>query len=113
MVGCEEPYMGELSIIRPPASKKAAMTAVHSSFSLGSLPTLNVIQLPRPTTGSGSPVDGIGLVAGAPPCASTSHGSSTAAAVARAPGRMLRRDVPLACSTVCPSRIDESPRLYQ
>src|SRR5215210_1569580 len=45
MVGCEEPYMGELSIIRPPAPKKAAMTAVHSSFSLGSLPTLNVIEL--------------------------------------------------------------------
>ena len=33
MVGCEEPYIGEESISRPPASKKAAITAAHSSRS--------------------------------------------------------------------------------
>src|SRR2546428_6768822 len=49
---------------RPPSWKKACMTAAHSSRSSGSSPTLKVIQLPRPTTGIFSPLDGIGSVVG-------------------------------------------------
>src|SRR3990170_390360 len=56
--------MGEESIIRPPPSKKAAMTVVHSSRSTGSFPTLNVIHVPRPIAGINSPVDGIRRVIG-------------------------------------------------
>ena len=50
-----DPYIGEESIMRPPASKNAAITAAHSSSSSGSSPTLNVIQLPSPMTGKASP----------------------------------------------------------
>jgi hypothetical protein len=64
MTACEEPYIGDESIIRPPAAKKALMTAAHSSRSPTSSPTLKVIQLPSPTTGSRSPVEGIGFVIG-------------------------------------------------
>jgi hypothetical protein len=46
--------------MRPPASKKAAMTAAHSSRSSGSSPTLKVIQVPSPTIGISSRVEGIG-----------------------------------------------------
>ena len=38
------------------------MTSAQASRATGSSPTLKVIQLPRPTTGSASPVDGIGRV---------------------------------------------------
>jgi len=48
----------------PPPAKNAAMTAAHSSISCGSSPTLNVIQLPSPTIGMASPVDGMGRVSG-------------------------------------------------
>ena len=65
MTACDEPYIGEESIIRPPARKNARMTAAHSSRSSGSSPTLKVIQLPSPTTGSCSPLEGIGRVIGA------------------------------------------------
>jgi hypothetical protein len=59
---CEEPYMGEESIRRPPAAKKARMTSAQLSRASGSLPTLKVIQDPRPTIGKASPVEGIGFV---------------------------------------------------
>jgi hypothetical protein len=65
--GCEEPYIGDESIIRPPASKNAFITSAHPSRAARSLPTLKVIQVPRPITGSASPVEGIGLVATAGP----------------------------------------------
>ncbi len=45
--------------MRPPSLKNAAVTAAHSSSRTGSLPTLKVIQLPSPTTGTSSPVVGI------------------------------------------------------
>src|SRR5436309_15612403 len=64
MTAWDEPYIGDESMRRPPSWKKACMTAAHSSRSSGSSPTLKVIQLPRPTTGIFSPLDGIGLVAG-------------------------------------------------
>src|SRR5262249_6901393 len=91
MVGCDDAYIGEESIIRPPAAKNAAITAAHSSRSLASLPTLNVIQLPRPTTGSISPVDGIGLVRGEGFCAPALPASTAQAAVARTPCSAARR----------------------
>src|SRR5215510_7487907 len=91
MVGWEEAYIGEQSIIRPPAAKNAAMTAAHSSLSLASLPTLKVIQLPSPTAGSLSPVDGIGLVMGS--CARAWPGSTAPAAVATTPCTTARRVV--------------------
>ena len=62
MTSCDEPYIGDESIIRPPASTKLRMTSAQASRATGSSPTLKVIQLPRPTTGSASPVDGIGRV---------------------------------------------------
>src|SRR5215471_10093652 len=62
MVSCDEPYIGDESITRPPASTKLRMTSAQASRATGSSPTLNVIQLPRPTAGSASPVEGIGRV---------------------------------------------------
>jgi hypothetical protein len=47
---------------RPPSWKKAPRTRAHESRAATSSPTLNVIQLPSPTTGSASPLDGIGRV---------------------------------------------------
>ncbi len=93
MTAWEEPYIGEESITRPPPAKKALMTAVHSSRSSASSPTLKVIQLPSPTTGSLSPLEGIGLVSrGA--CASAEKGRSSApavlAAIAPSNARRLR-----------------------
>lgn len=57
--------MGEESIMRPPAAKKAAITSAHSSRSTGSSPTLKVIQVPRPTAGSISPEEGTARTIGA------------------------------------------------
>ncbi len=54
--------MGDESISRPPSRKNARITAAHSSRSSVSSPTLKVIQLPRPTTGSRSPEEGMGRV---------------------------------------------------
>jgi hypothetical protein len=54
--------MGEESIRRPPESKKARITSAQASRATVSLPTLKVIQLPSPTAGSSSPVEGIGLL---------------------------------------------------
>ena len=62
MTSCDEPYIGDESIMRPPASKSARMTAAQESRATASLPTLNVIQLPSPMTGTASPVDGTGRV---------------------------------------------------
>ena len=62
ITSCEEPYIGEESIIRPPASKKLRITSAQASRATRSLPTLKVIQLPNPTTGNASPLDGIGRV---------------------------------------------------
>src|SRR5215468_1068349 len=54
--------MGEESIRRPPESKKAPITCAQASRATGSFPTLKVIQLPSPTAGSSSPVEGIGFL---------------------------------------------------
>lgn len=69
MTSCDEPYMGELSIRRPPAWKKARITSALASRAARSLPTLKVIQLPRPTRGNASPLDGMTRVAGCACCA--------------------------------------------
>lgn len=67
--------MGDESISRPPAAKNAAMTSAHCARAGASWPTLKVIQVPRPTNGSCSPLDGIARASGAgcanrPPAAS-------------------------------------------
>ena len=73
--------------MRPPASKKAAMTRAHSSRSAGSLPTLKVIQVPSPTIGISSRVEGIGRRAGGP----AGHAERSARARQRpSPGRSAR-----------------------
>ena len=48
------PYMGELSITRPPASNRTRSTSLRWSSAWRSGPTSKVCQVPRPTTGSGS-----------------------------------------------------------
>src|SRR6185295_4808331 len=96
--GCDEPYIGEESIMRPPASKKAAMTPAHSSRSTCSPPTLKVIQLPSPTIGIASRVEGIGRRAGRACWACREIGKSAAAAVAREDCTNVRRVVRIRCS---------------
>ena len=81
--------------MRLPASKKAAMTAAHSSRSRGSSPTLKVIQLPSPTIGISSPVEGIGRRAGGACWACREIGKSAVAAVAREARTNVRRVVPI------------------
>ena len=67
MIACDEPYIGDESIMRPPSAKKARTTSVQASRAARSSPTLKVIQLPRPTTGNASPLAGIVRVAIAGP----------------------------------------------
>src|SRR5687768_2610113 len=84
--------MGEESIRRPPASKNARMTSAQLSRASLSLPTLNVIQVPSPTRGKASPVEGTGLVRTGPGCAAPVRGHNIAVApVAATAQRRLRR----------------------
>ena len=62
MTSCDDPYIGDESMTRPPAAKKLRMTSAQLSRATRSLPTLKVIQLPSPITGSASPLEGIGRV---------------------------------------------------
>ncbi len=62
MTSCEEPYMGEESIILPPSAKNVRMTSAQASRAATSSPTLKVIQLPRPTSGRCAPLEGIARV---------------------------------------------------
>ena len=80
--------------MRPPASKKARMTSAQASRATGSSPTLKVIQLPRPTTGSASPVEGIGLTRGDPCCAVLADGPRNVAAAPAAPRELRSRRRP-------------------
>jgi hypothetical protein len=69
--------------MRPPPWKKARMTLVQLSRALVSSPTLKVIQLPRPTTGIVSPVDGMRrVIIGPRACAALANGQSAVAALA-------------------------------
>src|SRR6185295_2788455 len=74
ITSCEDPYIGEESIRRPPPSKNARMTSAQASRAAVSLPTLNVIQLPSPTTGRASPLEGIGRVRTGDPWAAADRG---------------------------------------
>src|SRR5688572_19917434 len=103
MVFCDEPYIGEESIIRPPASKKARMTSAHASRATGSLPTLKVIQLPSPTAGIASPDDGIARVRIAPGCAAA--GGTAASAPAAARECMTVRRLSLSTGGMAPLRL--------
>jgi len=60
---CSElPYIGELSTTLPPAANSAASTSARCGSCAGSLPTSKPRQVPRPMTGSGAPVEGMGRV---------------------------------------------------
>src|SRR5262245_4952991 len=87
----DEPYMGEESIRCPPESKKAPITCAQVSRAIGSLPTLNVIQLPSPTAGSSSPVEGIGLPSTRACWEDASCGWNSAEALVAAKPRSSRR----------------------
>ncbi len=93
MTSCEDPYIGEESISRPPAPKKLRITSAQESRATGSLPTLKVIQLPSPMTGIVSPLEGIVLditgFARAEPMAGHSMVETPAAASARRNRRRL------------------------
>src|SRR5438132_4181037 len=98
--------MGEESIMRPPASKKAAMTRAHSSLSTGSSPTLKVIQVPSPTIGISSRVEGMGRRVGEPCWARRETGRSVAAAVAaREACTNVRRVVRIRCSIIAAGKL--------
>ena len=94
----EEPYIGEESIMPPPASKKAAMTARHSARSTGSPPTLKVIQLPSPTAGTGSPVAGMGFERGFAAAFPSAGAVSAAPAPASTARRVMRMIGPFSFS---------------
>ena len=66
--------------MRPPPSKKPRITSAHAPRATGSLPTLKVIQLPSPTTGIASPLEGIGRVRIGPRCAHPLSGQASAPA---------------------------------
>src|SRR6266540_2794512 len=95
ITSCEEPYIGEESIRRPPSRKKARTTSAHESRATGSSPTLNVIQLPSPTTGSLSPVEGIGRVriGDRPGAAVKGRSAEVAPAAARDANKVRRLNV--------------------
>ena len=86
--------------MRPPDSKKAAMTLAHSSLSTGSPPTLKVIQVPIPTIGMASRVEGMSRRAGEPSWACREIGKSAAAAVAKEARTNVRRVVRIRCSII-------------
>ena len=83
--------MGEESIRRPPAAKNARMTSAQPSRASVSRPTLNVIQVPSPTRGSASPVEGIDLVRTGPGFPAPVRGRVIAAVIAIRERRSLRR----------------------
>jgi hypothetical protein len=84
MTSCEEPYIGEESMARPPSWKKAPITCAQESRAGPSSPTLNVIQLPSPTSGNASPLERIGRVRIGPRAADGDRGRRTEAAPAAA-----------------------------
>src|SRR5262249_11954364 len=89
----------EESIRRPPESKKAPITCAQVSRAIGSLPTLNVIQLPSPTAGSSSPVEGIGLPSTRACWEDASCGWNSAEALVAAKPRSSRRRL---SGDICP-----------
>src|SRR4030095_13277599 len=91
MTSCDEPYIGDESIIRPFASTKLRITSAQALRATGSSPTLKVIQLPRPTPGGASPVDGIGRISIARDWAGAGEGRTTAHAPAAANVRNVQR----------------------
>jgi len=91
--------------MRPPASKKAAMTLAHSSLSTGSPPTLKVIQVPSPTIGMASRVEDMSRRAGEPSWACGEIGKSAAAAVAKEARTNVRRVVRIRCSIIVAGKL--------
>lgn len=76
----------------PPMSKKVCSTSMRWRRSAGSSPTLKVIQVPIPITGTSTPVEGIARFRTRPGCALATAGSrSRAPAVAAREARKVRR----------------------
>ena len=72
----EEPYIGELSTIRPPPSTKTRSVSFACASSGASPATSNTCQVPRPTAGSASPV--FGMRRSSSPCPRDSGGITSA-----------------------------------
>src|SRR6266568_4742450 len=60
----EEPYIGELSMTRPPFSTKTLSVSLARASSFASPATSNTCQVPRPTAGISSPVLGMRRASG-------------------------------------------------
>jgi len=56
------PYIGELSIIRPPASKSSRSTSRSGRRAASPAPASKARHVPSPMTGIASPVEGIGRI---------------------------------------------------
>jgi hypothetical protein len=81
------------------------MTLAHSFLSTGSSPTLKVIQVPSPTIGISSRVEGIGRRAGRLCCACRKLGKSAAAAVAKEACTNVLRVVRIRCSSIAARKL--------
>ncbi len=91
MTSCDEPYIGDESMSRPPSAKNARMTSAQASRATRSLPTLKVIQLPSPMTGRASPVEGTARVRTGTACAVPNEGTTRPAPAANTLRRNRRR----------------------
>src|SRR4030095_14078469 len=83
------PYIGEESITRPPSSTNRCTSVLRGARSGGAGPTSNVRQVPRPTAGIASPLDGMGRVR-IDEAARAGEGPAAAAALRPRDGRRVR-----------------------
>ena len=96
---------------RPPAPKKARITAVQAARACGSGPTLKVIQLPRPTRGKASPPDGKGRANSGTASAGQAARAGSAASVRSACRRPAGAHQPPAGAQRPPSALSSVTRL--
>src|ERR1700720_89489 len=87
------PYIGEVSIIRPPASTSCRSTALSGARAPSSAPTSKTCEVPSPMTGIASPEDGIGRVIIGPAAMAFILASSGTIAAPANPRKRSRRDV--------------------
>ena len=84
------PYIGDESMSVPPRSKNAFRTGASASRS-GPGPASNVREVPSPTTGSSSPVEGIRFLIGVRDADRAGVGTIDAAAAIPSPATKRRR----------------------
>src|SRR5690606_27844124 len=101
----ERPYIGEESTTEPPASTSRPSTSPSSARSAAFGPTSKVCHVPTPTTGSRSPLDGIGRVSSADlgAAAPVMSGKAALQPAARSSRRRLRSTARLGTGTACGS----------